>query len=251
MSCPHTSDALLGEADLVHVQTCAECTAAIQESEKLHALLGRATLPAPSVAVLQRASSPVFAEMEAELRVKAREPVGLRQPQRGAWAVQGIAAVAAFVAPLFFLHHRDASGWAAALVVLATSTVLAATAGTLKAGGLVVLAASAGFAVAEGGIPGFSGAGLEMNYACFIVEMAAAALPLGAALWMSRSNLRPGALAQAAAAGALAGQAALNLCCGAHQEAPHLWVFHVSGVAAAALAGWILEGRIYASRAAS
>jgi hypothetical protein len=135
--------------------------------------------------------------------------------------------------------------------VLAASAVLAATAGTLRAGGLVVLAASAGFAVAEGGIPGFTGAGLEMDYACFGIEMAAAALPLGAALWMSRSNLRPGALAQAAAAGALAGQAALNLCCGAHHHAPHLWVFHVSGVAAAALAGWILEGRLEASRLAA
>jgi hypothetical protein len=81
------------------------------------------------------------------------------------------------------------------------------------------------------------------------VEIAAAALPLGAAFWISRNDLRPGALAQAAAAGALAGQAALNLCCGAHQQAPHLWMFHVAGVAVAALAGWILEGRLTASRA--
>jgi hypothetical protein len=244
-------DALLGEADPAHLQTCAACAAAVRENEELHALLGRARLPAPSAAAMQRAAAPVLAELEAELRAKGHEPAALRKPRRGAWAVQGIAALAAFVAPLFFLHHRDASGWAAALVVLAASAVLAATAGTLRAGGLVVLAASAGFAVAEGGIPGFTGVGLEMNYACFCIEMAAAALPLCAALWMSRRNLRPGALAQAAAAGALAGQAALNLCCGAHHQASHLWVFHVSGVAAAALAGWILEGRLRASRLAA
>jgi hypothetical protein len=249
LSCPHTPDALLGEADPAHVSGCADCALAVREGEKLHALLGRSRLPAPAAAALQRASAQVIAELRAGSRAEARGPAAVRAPRKSAWAVQGIAAVAAFAAPLFFLHHRDASGWTAAIVVLAASAILAATAGTIRAGALVVLAASAGFAVAEGGIPGFSGAGLEVNYACFCLELAAAALPLGAALWMARSNLRPGALAQAAAAGALAGQAALNLCCGAHNEASHLWTFHVSGVAAAGLAGWVLEGRLTRARA--
>jgi hypothetical protein len=248
LSCPHAPDALLGEADPAHVRTCAECAALVQQNEKLNALLGQAVLPAPSAAAMQRASAPVLAEMHAGKQQRALAPKKARQ---GAWAVQGIAAVAAFAAPLLFLHHRDASGWTAAVVVLAASAVLAATAGTLRAGGLVVLAASAGFAVAEGGIPGFSNVGVNVDYLCFFIELGAAALPLGAALWVSRNDLRPGALAQAAAAGALAGQAALNLCCGAHQHAPHLWVFHVSGVAAAALIGWMLEGRLTARRAAA
>ena len=246
MSCPHAQDALLGEADPAHVRTCAECAAAVRKSQELDALLAAAVLPGPSAAAMQRASAPVLAEMRAELQASRRAP---KRARGGAWAVQGLAAVAAFAAPLLFLHHRDASAWTAALVVLAASAVLAATAGTLRAGGLVVLAASAGFAVAEGGIPGFSNAGLNGDYLCFCIELAAAALPLGAALWLSRRDPRPGALAQAAAAGALAGQAALNLCCGAHQEAPHLWAFHVSGVAAAALIGWILEGRLTAQKA--
>jgi hypothetical protein len=248
LSCPHTPDALLGEADPAHVRTCADCTAAVAEGEKLNALLGLATLPGPSAAALQRAAAPVLAEMHAQAQARAFAP---RRGPRAAWVARGLAAVAAFAAPLLFLHHWDKTGWTAAILVMAAATVLAATAGTLRAGGLVVLAASAGFAVAEGGIPGFSGAGLKLDYACFCVELAAAMLPLGAVLWLSRKDLRPGALAQAAAAGALAGQAALNLCCGAHQEAPHLWMFHVSGVAAAALIGWLLEGRLTANRAAA
>jgi hypothetical protein len=248
LSCPRAPEALLGEADPAHVRTCAECAALVQQNEKLNALLGQAVLPGPSAAAMQRASAPVLAELHAEKQQRALSPKKVRQ---GAWAVQGIAAVAAFAAPVLFLHHRDASGWTAAAVVLAASTVLAATAGTLRAGGLAVLAASAGFAVAEGGIPGFSTVSLNVDYACFFVELGAAALPLGAALWMSRNSVRPGALAQAAAAGALAGQAALNLCCGVHDRAPHLWMFHVSGVAAAALIGWVLEGRLTAQRAAA
>ena len=47
------------------------------------------------------------------------------------------------------------------------------------------------------------------------------------------------------------GQAALHLVCSAHGEAPHLWVFHAGGVAAAALAGWALQQRLYASSARS
>jgi hypothetical protein len=64
---------------------------------------------------------------------------------------------------------------------------------------------------------------------------------------MFRRNPRPGALAQAAAAGALAGQAALHLGCSMHAQAPHLWVFHVGGVALAALAGWLVESRLSAA----
>jgi hypothetical protein len=244
LSCPHTPDALLGEADPAHVRTCAECAAAVQDKEKLNALLGKALLPGPSAAAMQRASAPVLAELHAEAQQRAFAP---KKPR--AWAVQGIAAAAAFAAPLLFLHRHNASAWTAALVVLAASTVLAATAGTLRAGALVVLAASAGFAVAEGGIPGFSNVAFNVDYLCFFGELGAAALPLGAALWVSRNGVRPGALAQAAAAGALAGQAALNLCCGAHEQAPHLWLFHVSGVAVAALIGWVLEGRLTAQRA--
>jgi hypothetical protein len=230
VTCPHAPAALSGaEVDPAHLRTCADCAAAMREGEKLHRLLGRAQLPGPSPEALRRAAAPILAD--------------LRKP-RPAWLPQALGAMAGFVAPLLFFQHQDAQGWTAALVALAAATLLAATAGALRAGALVALAASAGFALAAGGVPGFSNVGLHVAPACFFIELGAAALPLGAALWMSRRSLRPGALAQAAAAGALAGQGALNLVCGVSYEAPHLWTFHVAGVAAAALLGWILEQRL-------
>jgi len=119
----------------------------------------------------------------------------------------------------------------------------------------VAISASAGFALAAGGVPGFphAGAGLvpRVGADCFFVEMIAAALPLAAAAAQFRRDPRPGMLATAAAAGALAGQAALHLGCSAHDQATHLWVFHVGGVALAALAGLFIEARLGAVRASS
>jgi len=218
---------------LEHARGCAECTQALHEGEKLQRLLGEVRLPAPSEQALQRARGPVLA--------------GLRPAAQG-WWLRGAAAIAAFVVPLLFARHKDPEAWAAALVVLALATALAATAGALKAGALVTLALSAGFAFAAGGVPGFPSAlAAKLGAECFTIEMISAAMPLAAAAWLARrGNVQPGALAQAAAAGALAGQATLHLGCSAHGLPAHLWVFHVGGVLAAAVIGWLLEGRLSA-----
>jgi hypothetical protein len=218
---------------LEHARTCAECTAALREGEKLQNLLAGARLPEPSSEALRRAREPVLAEM---------------RPAARGWWLRGAAAMAAFVVPLLFSRHRDPEAWAAALVVLALATALAATAGALKAGALVALAASAGFAFAAGGVPGFPSAlAARLGAECFTIEMISAAMPLAAAAWIARrGQLRPGALAQAAAAGALAGQAMLHIGCWAHGLPAHLWVFHVGGVLAAAVIGWLVESRLSA-----
>lgn len=218
---------------LAHALTCADCLAAMREGEKLQKLLGEVHLPAPSEAALQRARDAVLA--------------GMRPAAKG-WWLMAAAAVAAFVVPLLFSRHRDPEGWTAAFVVLALAAVLAATAGALKAGALVTLAASAGFAFAAGGVPGFPGSlALGAGFECFTIEMFSAATPLAAAAWLARrGNFRPGALAQAAAAGALAGQAMLHIACSAHDLPAHLWVFHVGGVLAAALIGYAVENRLSA-----
>src|SRR5213075_415824 len=160
----------------------------------------------PSEQALQRARDAVLAEM-------GRPAPALS----GAW-LKAAAAIAAFWVPFLFSRHREPEAWTAALAVLALATALAATAGALKAGALVALAASAGFAFAAGGVPGFPSAlATQLGVDCFIVEMVSAAMPLGAAAWLARrGNLQPGALAQAAAAGALAGQALLHVTCRAH-----------------------------------
>jgi hypothetical protein len=215
------------EAYLEHARGCEGCMQALREGDKLMRLLESAPQPPPSPEALQRAS----AQIRAELR-----------PRSFSWALRIGAVVAGFAVILLIARHREAEGWAAALVVLAGAAALAATAGALRAGALVAVAAAAAFAFAAGGVPG--PAGLVVDLDCFILELVVAALPLAAAAWTFRTDPRPGALAQAAAAGALAGQAALHIACPLSHQAAHLWVFHVGGVALAALAGWLVEGRL-------
>jgi len=230
--------AALPEGDLdretffAHARGCSGCMEALREGEKLVAALASAELPPPSRRALRRASAPILAELT---------------PSR--WPLRAAAAVAAFAIPILFSHHRDLEGWAAALLVLTLATALSATAGTLHAGAWVALAASAGLAIGAGGIPGFAdtGPGLatRVGVDCLALELAGAAVATALVLWRAGANAAfPAATA---AAGALAAQAALHLACTAHAQAPHLWVFHVGGVAAAALAGWMLQRRLYLS----
>ena len=220
------------EAFFAHARGCSGCMEALQEGEKLVAALARAELPPPSSRALHRASAPILAELT---------------PSR--WPLRAAAAVAAFAIPLLFSSHRDLEGWAAAVLVLALATALSATAGALRAGAWVALAASAGFAIAAGGIPGFAdtepGLAARVGIDCLVLELAGGAVATALVLW--RTGASAAFPAATAAAGALAAQGALHLACTAHAQAPHLWVFHVGGVAAAALAGWMLQKRVYLS----
>jgi hypothetical protein len=220
------------QAFLEHARGCPGCREALREAERVFAALDRAALPPPSPKALARASEPI-----------------LRAMRSTPWSLRAAAALAAFAIPLLFSRHRDWEGWAAALLALGLATALSATAGAIRAGAWVALAASAGFAIAAGGIPGFDGAGeglvVHVGVECLGLELLGGALAAG--LVLRREGRSAVSLSAAAAAGALAAQAALHLVCAAHAEAPHLWVFHTGGVAAAALAGWALQSKGYAS----
>jgi hypothetical protein len=158
----------------------------------------------------------------------------------------------AFALPLLFARHHDTEGLIAAVVVLALAALLSSAAGALRAGAWVALGTSAGFAVAAGGIPGVpdAGAGLAVRIGvdCLGLELVGGAAAAALVLW--KAGKSAAAVAPTAAAGALAAQAALHLTCAVHDQAPHLWVFHVGGVALAAFAGWMLQNRVaYASSA--
>jgi len=133
------------EAFLAHARGCAGCMEALREGEKVVAALGSAGLPPPSSHALQRASAPILAELS---------------PSH--WRLRAAAVLAGFAVPMLFSRNRDWEGWGAALVALVLATVLSATAGVVRAGAWVALAASAGFAIAAGGIPGFAGTGEEL-----------------------------------------------------------------------------------------
>jgi hypothetical protein len=217
------------EAFLAHARSCAGCMAAFREGEKLMTALDRSTLPAPSPAALQRASAAVLRDL---------------RPAR--WGLKAAAAIAAAAVPVLFARHHDWEGWAAALLVLAAATALSATSGLWKAGGWVGVAASAGFAFAAGGVPGFPRAGAafapHVGLDCFAIELLGGALTVAAALFVSGRKAH--ALTGTAVAGALAAQAALHIACSAHLQAPHLWLFHVGGVATAAVAAWAVQRRL-------
>jgi hypothetical protein len=226
------------EEFLRHARGCAGCMQALREGEKLLRLIESQPLPPPSQATLQRAAAPILAE----LRASAPGPAFPRK-----WLLQGVATIPGFLLPLLIAKHLELAGWGAALLVLAAAALLAATAGTLRAGVLVVIAVAAGFAFAAGGVPGVPLSGAQISLGeleCPIFELIAAALPLAAASVVWRRNPMPGALAQAAAAGALAGQAALHIACPGRHDVVHLWGFHVAGVLAAAALGWVAEGRL-------
>ena len=79
---------------------------------------------------------------------------------------------------------------------------------------------------------------------CVAVELFAAALPLGAAVFGARRWAIPlpslrGAVV--AASGALVGQAALHLTCPVREAAMHLAIFHVGGVVLAASMGALVS----------
>jgi hypothetical protein len=224
------------EAFLAHARNCPGCLEAFREGEKVFSALSSVRSPAPSAAALQRASAPILADL---------------RPSH--WPLRAAAAILAFAIPVLFARRRDWEGWTAALLALVVATALSATAGVLRAGAWVALAAAAGFAIAAGGIPGLPGgaAGLAAHVGidCLALELLGGAIASGAVLL--RLGPRDGSLAATAAAGALAAQAALHLTCSANTHAPHLWVFHVGGVLAAAVAGWTLQQRLYASSARS
>jgi hypothetical protein len=232
---------------LDHARDCPGCTQALRQSEKLMRLIEASELPAPSAAALQRASEPILAELRGAAPGRSRARIA----NLPSWLVQAAAVIPGFLIPIWIGRHLELDGTAAALLVLVAASLLAATAGALRAGALVALAAAAGFAFAAGGVPGVPLAGAQIHWGgidCSLFEMLAAVLPLAAAAVVYRRNPSPGMLAQAAAAGALAGQAGLHVACPGRHDVVHLWFFHVAGVGAAALLGFLLEGQLKSAR---
>ena len=224
-------------AAFAHAAGCAECAAELAKGEKLRALLEAAPAPEPPPPA-------VLARVAAELRAEAA-----RADRRVGRAV-AVAIVLAWIVLLVFAQHRaeGATVWLGAAVV-GLGAVVAALAG-VRLGGRIALAAagaSALFALFAG-----TGAdvGLERGMPCMGSELFAGFVALGVA-WAIRSRqgelVGPGFLGAVAAAGALAGQAALNVTCHVRDALPHLLVFHTGGVIVAALIGAAL-GAVQAKR---
>ena len=210
-----------------HAVGCPDCATALHRGDRLMQLLALGEAPAPSPEALRRAAASVLAEL-------------VPLPPYGRLIVPVFVAAAAVVV-VFTGHERSAepAHWTAAVLAAAVAVCVGAGFWRGRYAAAAAIVASAAFAllVARGG-------GLEprLGAICSAVELAAAAAPLLAALFLLHRGapLGPGELAAAAAAGALAGQAGLHLTCEAGPATPHLLAFHVVGVLVAAAIGALM-----------
>jgi hypothetical protein len=208
-----------------HAQGCPACARALREAEGLQALLSEWEPPPLPAGALERASLAIGAELRREARRRA--------------LASAAAVCASFVAIAALARARSQSpldrALAAALWAGAVVLALAARRWSLLAAAAALAAALAAAALAGHAGPLSAYTGVE----CLATELASAAAVVGAA-WLA---LRGGttspsrvAMAAAAAAGALAGDAALQLACPARAAMPHLLAFHVGGLVLAAAA---------------
>jgi hypothetical protein len=219
-----------------HARTCAGCAQALREGERMLALVDAELVPSPpSADALLRASRAVQEQMERGAP-HARSPRAARMSASLATISAGVV-----LAGLPAHHALDASsvavagGAAGMAAALAWLGVGRRAAGAALAACLVSIVFSA-LAAASPGL--FADAGVH----CLALELFAAAWPLAAvAVAGGLSSPASGwTTAALASAGALAAQAALHLDCPVSSAGAHLFVFHLGGVALAALAGWVV-----------
>lgn len=220
-------------AAMAHASGCAGCARALREAGRLQALIVAHEAPPLPAGALERASREIRARLRRDER---RRLVG---------AVAALcASVLVFVG---FVQTRSPSlsDWALAAALWAVAVVLASTASRkpLLATALAVVAAVAAAAIS--GAPGPLAAALGLE--CLATELASAALVVGG-VWLAlrggTTSPAQSAMAAAAAAGALAGNAALQVTCAAHTAFPHLLAFHVGGVVIAAAGASVLWRRL-------
>ena len=214
-----------------HASGCPGCAGALREGERLQALVGAWEPPPLSTGALERASSAILVELRREAR------------RRVIASIAAVCVALALLVGLMRSRSSSAEDWAWAAVLGAIAIALAAAArrwAPLVSGAAVLAAVTAAVAVGHSG-PLAVGVGVH----CLAIELASAAMVAGAA-WLA---LRGGttsparsAVAAAAAAGALAGDAALQVACAARDSIPHLLAFHVGGVLLAVVGASLLWG---------
>jgi hypothetical protein len=225
-----------------HVAGCPACEAWVRQLQVVARAAG--ALPAPELpdalaAELMRR----FDDWQARGARAALAPVGATSPTRPRPSLLAALAVAVAGSVLVALARNPSHApqdWALGIGLAGTALALAAwlrsfTPGfALAAGAMALLAALV--RGREGALDVASG--LE----CLMTEALLAAGGAGAAWLVLRRGAagvpRP-ALAAWAVAGALVGDAALQVTCTQHASLPHLLAFHAGGVLAVVVLGWL------------
>ena len=226
---------------LAHAAQCAACQQELDEAGRSLALLD--LLPAlepPSDLAISRARAALHAELASTdprpERATNVRPVAARSVAR--W-LPAAATVAAWGLTIAAARHRDLDR----LPLSSLGAALAVAGAMLAVGGrkLLLLALGSVAVALSVATVGSDVAAVHASAKCAVVELVAAALPLGSMAWLAASARLPArgggvGFAIAAAAGALAGQAGLQLTCPNH-DAAHLMTMHVGAVALAAAVG--------------
>lgn len=221
-----------------HATRCFPCGRALRESARMMEMLERAVLPPPSSQALQRAAAPILAELDASVR-----NVPARADRSWSWAMI-LPAVVAGGAIALWLTGKGAvvPGRSYPLALgLAMVAILGAAisrqVGAAAIGGMLFVSAATSLLTA-------TGSSLQVGFACLSMELAVAAIPIGTTVVLARARGivgPPGYYMMAAAAGALAGQAVLELRCPA-SSLFHMLGFHTGGVLVAiGIAGLIAQ----------
>ena len=218
-----------------HARSCRDCARALAQGVKLQDLLleGR-PLEAPSAETLARAAREIQRELAAE--GAAAPPTRTSVWPLGASVALGFLVIAALA------RHRAGDGRSlAAAAALAGAATLLVTLAPRRHPLLVGLVAGASLIFAF-----MAGEGADLvpliGVHCVLAELLASAFPLAVALALVKRRQEAGGFVffgTVAAAGALAGHAALHLTCPVRLEAPHLLVFHTGGVVLAACLGFL------------
>jgi hypothetical protein len=227
-----------------HALTCAACAAALAEARAVLALVDRALpLEAPRPEAMARARAEILREMS-----RAQEPAGAAQAGSRRPAPRAVAIVLAVLAGCWLLPMGKHFGAGMPVVVSAVLAVIAAAAGAaaLTRGGRTLLLLpilSLALAVLDGGSGGLQ---VSAGVKCVLFELGLALAPLAAAFPLARRaklGSPRGALAAAAGAGALVGQAVLHVACHASSSLTHGLVFHTLPVLLALGVGALVGGR--------
>lgn len=216
-----------------HAGTCPECARALRQGEKLQDLLVQARLTeAPSPEALRRTAEEIRRELDGAAPARDREIV---------WPIAASMVLGFTVIALIRRNGwDDGRSWAAAITFALAAASLATIAPRrsplLVAGVAVASLLFAWFAGSAGRLEP------EIGVHCVLSELAAAAFPIATTLILVRSGRSEGGVllfAAVAAAGALAGHAALHVACPVRSDAPHLFAFHTGGVVLAAFVGFL------------
>ncbi len=222
-----------GDEARSHARACPECASLLSEARLVIDYLDAEPPPLPpSPQALARAAAPILADLDA--RSKRRSALAWL-PSAAVMAAWGLSVVVA--------RHRlsDGTAWFQSIAVAAAAALAAR--GVSRFGRWwreAVITAS--FALVLLSAWGPLDAKLGIKCVCF--ELISASLPLvaTASLVLKRDFAASAAsFASVAAAGALAGQAALHLTCEAQGSTPHLLAFHCGGVLLSAAIGWAVS----------